>query len=125
MSESDKTKPKKQEKAWLVVNTQLYSLDRIVTNIGRSLDNDIVIQDAHVSRNHAQIRYENDQYILYDLNSTGGTFLNNKKIDQSVLHVGNIITLTNVPMVFVGEQHNLKVRTEGDTSSLEKLPEKE
>jgi pSer/pThr/pTyr-binding forkhead associated (FHA) protein len=125
MSESEKTKAKKQEKAWLVVNTQLYSLDRIVTNIGRSLDNDIVIQDAHVSRNHAQIRYENDQYILYDLNSTGGTFLNNKKVDQSVLHVGNIITLTNVPMVFVGEQHNLKVRTEGDTSSLEKLPEKE
>lgn len=122
MSDMEKTKTNKQEKAWLVVNTQLYSLDRIVTNIGRSLDNDIVIQDAHVSRNHAQIRYENDQYILYDMNSTGGTFLNNKKVDQSVLHVGNIITLTNVPMVFVGEQHNLKVRTEGDTSSLKDGP---
>ncbi|MDH3943467.1 MAG: FHA domain-containing protein [Anaerolineae bacterium] len=125
MSDTDNLNPTKQEKAWLVVNTQLYSLDRIVTNIGRSLDNDIVIQDAHVSRNHAQIRYENDEYILYDMNSTGGTFLNNKKVDQSVLHVGNIITLTNVPMVFVGEQHNLKVRTEGDTSSLQELPPKD
>lgn len=111
-------KPTTQEKAWLVVNTQLYSLGRIVTSIGRGLENDIVIQDAHVSRNHAEIRYENDEYVLYDIESTGGTFLNNKKISHSVLHVGNIITLTNVPMVFVGERHNLKVRTEGDTSTL-------
>ncbi len=108
-----------REKAWLVVNTQLYSLDRIVTTIGRSLESEIVVQDEHVSRKHAQIRYENNEYILYDLDSTGGTFLNNKKITRSVLHVGNIITLTTVPMVFVGEEHNLKVRTEGDTSTLE------
>lgn len=109
------------EKAWLVVNTQLYSLDRIVTTVGRSLDCDIVVQDEHISRKHAQIRYENDEYILYDLDSTGGTFLNNKRVSRSVLHIGNIITLTNVPMVFVGEEHNLKVRAEGDTSTLEEI----
>lgn len=108
----------KREKAWLVVNTQLYSLDRSVTTIGRSLESEIVIQDEHVSRKHAQIRYENDDYVLYDLDSTGGTYLNNKKIKRSVLHAGNIITLTNVPMVFVGEEHTLKVRAEGDTSTL-------
>lgn len=108
----------KRDKAWLVVNTQLYSLDRSVTTIGRSLESEIVIQDEHVSRKHAQIRYENDDYVLYDLDSTGGTYLNNKKIKRSVLHAGNIITLTNVPMVFVGEEHTLKVRAEGDTSTL-------
>ena len=107
-----------KEKAWLVVNTQLYSLDRQVTKIGRSLDSHIVVQDEHVSRNHAEIRYENDEYFLYDLASTGGTFLNNKRVERSVLHVGNIISLTSVPMVFVGEEHNLKVKTEGDTSTL-------
>ena len=115
-NENEASSPR--EKAWLVVNTQLYSLDRIVTTIGRSLESEIVVQDEHVSRKHAQIRYENDEYILYDLDSTGGTFLNNKKVNRSVLHVGNIITLTNVPMVFVGEEHNLKVRAEGDTSTL-------
>ena len=120
MSDKSESKTSSQrEKAWLVVNTQLYSLDRIVTTIGRSLESEIVVQDEHVSRKHAQIRYENNEYKLYDLDSTGGTFLNNKKITRSVLHVGNIITLTTVPMVFVGEEHHLKVRTEGDTSTLD------
>jgi len=121
MSDSSENKTTtKREKAWLVVNTQLYALDRPVTTIGRSLESEIVVQDEHVSRKHAQIRFENDEYVLYDLDSTGGTFLNNKKITRSVLHAGNIITLTNVPMVFVGEEHTLKVRAEGDTSTLKK-----
>ncbi len=119
MSKNTNSDESTREKAWLVVNTQLYSLDRIVTTVGRSLECEIVVQDEHISRKHAQIRFENDSYVLYDLDSTGGTFLNNKKVTRSVLHVGNIITLTNVPMVFVGEQHNLKVQTEGDTSTLE------
>lgn len=118
MTDNMENKDSEREKAWLVVNTQLYSLDRMVTTIGRSLECEIVVQDEHVSRKHAQIRYEDGDYILYDLGSTGGTFLNNKKINRSVLHVGNIITMTNVPLVFVGEEHNLKIRTEGDTSTL-------
>ncbi|MEK6256799.1 MAG: FHA domain-containing protein [Chloroflexota bacterium] len=114
----DTNELKPSVKAWLVVNTQLYSLDRKVTKIGRSLDSHIVLQDETVSRNHAEIHYVDDEYVLFDLASTGGTFLNNKKVERSVLHVGNIITLTKIPMVFVGEEHNLKVRTEGDTSTL-------
>jgi len=54
-----------------------------VTNgkdIGRAIDNDIVLPDTYVSRKHAKISFENGVYVIEDLNSTNGTFLNGDDI---------------------------------------------
>jgi VWFA-related protein len=57
--------------------------DRV--RIGRGDDNDVVIPDAPVSRNHAEIRMNNATPTVFDLRSTYHTFVNNKAVDDSGL----------------------------------------
>ena len=80
--------------------TKIIPLDRQVINIGRRLDNQLVIDDPRVSRLHAQLRITKGNYILFDLNSTGGTFINGQRTIQVVLHPGDVISLAGVTLIF-------------------------
>ncbi|HYN88848.1 MAG TPA: FHA domain-containing protein, partial [Ardenticatenaceae bacterium] len=51
-----------------------------LTAIGRWPDNDVVLPDRTVSRHHAQIRKVGTQFLLEDLESTNGTFVNGERI---------------------------------------------
>lgn len=67
--------------------------------IGRSVDNDIVIDSKLASRRHALIQKIKDDYFIKDVNSTNGTFVNGKKIPAEKyvkLTAGDIITIGNV-----------------------------
>lgn len=90
-----------QQHAYLIINQQVYPLDRIVTNLGRRRENDIVIKEPEVSRQHAQIRYENGRFVLYDNDSTGGTFVNGQQVDRSILYTGDVIRMADVLITFV------------------------
>lgn len=57
-----------------------WELRKPVTTIGRHQDNDIVLNRREVSRQHAQIRWEADRYLLEDRGSKNGTFLNDRRI---------------------------------------------
>jgi len=48
------------------------------TNLGKDLDNDIVLQDNYVSRHHARLHWDGAGWWLEDLGSKNGTFVNNK-----------------------------------------------
>lgn len=48
--------------------------------IGRSSDNDLVLEDGKVSRHHARIDYDGTNYFVVDLNSTNGTYLGTNKL---------------------------------------------
>lgn len=87
--------------AYLIVSSEVFQINGELTNIGRKLDNHIVLNDPRVSRNHAQIRVVDGQYILLDLNSTGGTMVNGKKISKSVLYSGDAISLAGMEIKFV------------------------
>ena len=106
------------EGAYLIVNSQVFHLNKSVTSIGRMLDNDLVIQEPLISRHHAEIHYEGDKYVLKDLNSTSGTFLNNKKVPQGVLYSGDIILLANIPIMFVDESTSISANAEESTGKL-------
>jgi pSer/pThr/pTyr-binding forkhead associated (FHA) protein len=82
------------------------NISKTVFNIGRRVDNDLALEDARVSRQHAQIRYSPDGCILFDLNSTGGTFINNNKVIQQKLHSGDVISLAGVTLIY-GEEGQL------------------
>ena len=79
------------------------TITKTVTNLGRRIDNDIVVDDARVSRQHAQIRYSPKGCILFDLNSTGGTYINDLRISQQKLRSGDVISLAGVVFIF-GEE---------------------
>jgi hypothetical protein len=87
--------------AFLIVGgTKIVQLNRSVVNIGRRLDNHIIIDDPRVSRAHAQLRIVRERFVIFDLNSSGGTFVNGERTDQSVLYPGDVISLAGVTLIF-------------------------
>lgn len=53
--------------------------------IGRSEENMLVLEDKYVSSRHLKIFYRNTDYILEDLDSTNGTFVNDSKVKGRVI----------------------------------------
>ncbi len=89
------------ESAFLIIEgVKVFPLKQTVVNIGRRLDNTLVIDDPRVSRNHAQLRAIKGRYVIFDLNSTGGTFVNGQRTSQSVLYPGDVISLAGVSLIF-------------------------
>lgn len=89
------------ENAFLIVEgVKVFPLKLPVINIGRRLDNQLVIDDPRVSRNHAQLRAIKGRFVVFDLNSTGGTFVNEQRASQTVLYPGDVISLAGVALIF-------------------------
>lgn len=103
--------------AYLIVNGQTYvPLNRTVINIGRRRDNTIVLDDPRVSRHHCQIRYRFGAYVLYDLGSRAGTYVNNQRVSEVVLQPGDVIALAGERLVYtVDEQTTSEYAPRRDT----------
>lgn len=87
--------------AFLILGgTKIIPLNRPVINIGRRLDNQVVIDDPRVSRTHAQLRVAKGRFAIFDLNSTGGTFVNGQSTNMSILYPGDVISLAGVTLIF-------------------------
>ena len=87
--------------AFLIIDgVKVFPLTASVINIGRRLDNQLAIDDPRISRSHAQLRAIKGRFVIFDLNSTGGTFVNAQRTSQSVLYPGDVISLAGVPLVF-------------------------
>ena len=70
-----------------------YPLDKGEMFLGRDLSNDIVINDPEISRRHARLFVQGNSYILEDLGSTNGTFVNGQRLmGPNVLRPGDVIT---------------------------------
>ena len=68
-----------------------HELTSIITKIGRNPNNEIVIDNAGVSGNHAEIIQERKKYIIHDINSTNGVFVNGERITEKELQFGDEI----------------------------------
>ena len=68
--------------------------------IGRTPDCAVYANSLSVSRSHAQVWMEDNQYHLLDLNSSNGTFLNGRKVEKAILSVGDLIKCGEFTMVF-------------------------
>jgi predicted component of type VI protein secretion system len=68
--------------------------------VGREKYNDLVLNDLLVSRQHSVIQFEKDHFIVRDLNSRNGTFLNNSRVDKSDLQDGDIIKIGGFEFTF-------------------------
>src|SRR5262245_13182717 len=73
-------------------DTRQYSVAQGL-RIGRSADNDVVLPDAGVSRNHAQIVTSPQGLLIQDLNSRNGTYVNGKPIASYALKPGDVIRI--------------------------------
>lgn len=103
---------------FLIVNKQIIPLKKKVTTLGRQLENDIVFHEEYLSRFHAEIIFENGVFVLCDKQSTSGTYVNSKKIDRCVLNSGDLISLANIPIMFVNNSPKIAGKALGTTHSL-------
>lgn len=91
--------------AWLYVlnGTQVGRDFRLsdTTTIGRdATDCDVIFSDTKLSAQHARIRTEGDEFILYDLASKNGTFVNGNRIQRQILADNDIIIVGTIKLVF-------------------------
>jgi len=77
-----------------------WELREAVTVIGRSRRCDIVLTDPNVSRQHAEIRRQDDGFMALDLGSTNGMRVNRRDVKQAVLQHGDRIELGTAELVF-------------------------
>ena len=76
---------------------------RLVTGrnvIGTAADCDIVLTDPYLSSKHAAIRHENGRFTLIDLDSTNGTYLNDRRISKEELIDNDKIRLGRTELKF-------------------------
>ena len=64
--------------------TKRIDLSRPIMRIGRDTNNDIVLEDTEVSRRHARLEARGRSWVLMDVGSTNGTFLNDRELDSCV-----------------------------------------
>jgi aspartyl protease family protein len=86
-----------------------------VITIGRDTDNDVVINDAKVSRHHLQIVSDGGNYRIVDFNSSNGTFVNDRKISgETALFANDIVRIGNTILpwqtYFTDKKTNKSVR---------------
>lgn len=94
--------------AFLIVDgMQVYQLTQSIVNIGRRSDNHLTLEDNRVSRVHAQLRNIKGRFMIFDLDSSGGTYVNEQRIQQCILYPGDVISLAGLPLVFGQEDSNL------------------
>ncbi len=86
-----------------------YSLVKSTTKIGKKENNDFIVEDATVSRNHIMIEYNSDSFLLKDMKSTNGTFLNGTKVKEAFLVPGDRIKLGNTTIEFVAFEEKVRI----------------
>lgn len=100
-SQSEEPNGNIPENAFLVLDgIKIIPLNLPVLNLGRRLNNQVIINDKRVSRTHAQLRATKGHFALFDLNSTGGTFVNGHRVNQSILYPGDVISLAGVTLIY-------------------------
>ncbi len=68
--------------------------------LGRAPSSDIVVEDDLVSKQHAAIYFKNGEFIIDDLNSKNGTFLNGELIERARLSDGDVIKMGDTEFIF-------------------------
>ena len=98
--------------AWLVVRSgsrsgTSFNLHHGDYTIGRAHDNDIVIEDAEVSRAHAILRYRDGHFSLHDLASSSGTRVNGERVGGTAWKEGSTVQMGQTGMKLVGYQQQM------------------
>lgn len=76
------------------------SITRTPVVIGRLSTNDVVLADSNVSRRHAELRKDEDRWVVVDLGSTNGTVVNGKPTREQELNDGDKLSFGTSELVF-------------------------
>jgi hypothetical protein len=89
-----------EPRAALTVGDSRHDLGDSTIIIGRSRECDITLEDANVSRRHAQVEQQNGAFWIIDLGSTNGVEVNGRRVDRARLEPGDTILVGKTELVF-------------------------
>ncbi len=69
-------------------------------NVGRSRSNNIVVEDRTASSQHCRLKHDGEKFFLYDLKSTNGTYLNERRVSQAYLRDGDTVQVGETHLLF-------------------------
>jgi pSer/pThr/pTyr-binding forkhead associated (FHA) protein len=106
---------------------RIFYLDEPTFSIGRLVSNNICLEDLYVSRQHCIIRAEGDEYMIEDLNSANGTYVNDERVNAGSLKEGSLIEIGASRFLFrlqysegaIASSQNLVVAENGCSQSEE------
>jgi pSer/pThr/pTyr-binding forkhead associated (FHA) protein len=78
-----------------------YVLDRPAITAGRHPDSDIFLDDITVSRRHAVVDQQADGYLVRDVGSLNGTYVNRERVDERILQSGDEIQIGRFILTFL------------------------
>ncbi len=78
-----------------------FLLDRDTTSAGRHPDSDIFLDDVTVSRRHAEFRRDAGEFVVVDVGSLNGTYVNREPVDTAVLANGDEVQIGKFRLVFL------------------------
>jgi pSer/pThr/pTyr-binding forkhead associated (FHA) protein len=78
-----------------------FLLDRPTTSAGRHPDSDIFLDDVTVSRRHAEFRRDSGDFVVVDVGSLNGTYVNREPVDTAVLTNGDEVQIGKFRLVFL------------------------
>jgi len=112
-------------------------LERSPFTIGRKTDKDLVIADPRISRDHAEIQIQGDEFVLVDVGSRHGTYVNGAKVERQKLEPNDRVEFgarggpylvfapttatTSTAREFLSQISGISVPSGTATSDLEKL----
>jgi two-component system NtrC family sensor kinase len=79
-----------------------YELDADIVTIGREASNTIQLHDQEVSRFHADLRRQGNTFVLTDLSSSNGSYVNSNRVKSHVLSSGDQVQLGRTLMLYTG-----------------------
>ncbi len=84
-------------------------LQKTKTTVGKRETNDFPLSDKTVSRSHLAIEYIDDSFLLRDLDSTNGTYLNGNRVKEAYLVPGDVIKLGSTQLEFRAFDEKVKI----------------
>nr|WP_281269628.1 FHA domain-containing protein [Phytoactinopolyspora halophila] len=82
-----------------------FLLDSDVVSVGRHPDSDIFLDDVTVSRRHAEFRRFDGGFVVSDVGSLNGTYVNRDRVDEVVLANGDEVQVGKYRLVYYSSQH--------------------
>jgi len=91
-----------------------FDLEARVLTLGRDTENTVQLFDTEVSRHHAEIRRKANEFVLADLDSSNGTFVNEAAIKEHRLTSGDRVQIGRTLMIFTASDESSAIDLAGD-----------
>ncbi len=89
----------------------VFAIDDLPVIIGRETAATLCVADASISRRHSQIEKDNDDFVILDLDSLNGTFINDVPVRRRVLRHGDRIRIGDSQFLFLSSEGDLALRS--------------